>query len=158
MAEYTEYDKIINVSGLDEGVIPSGDVANWTHPEPRYKSTIETMCNDEQLEAETALGVFVNLVTIIKNDFYMEIIDRITTADSVELSDESLHEFVVGLNKAGFGKTLLLGQYRNPEFMRLVVNWCNEHGYFYLFPFDMECSLELFVDKQMVLLHHDTVC
>ena len=158
MTEYTEYDKIINVSGLTEDVIPAGDVANWTHPEPHYSSTIETMCNDDQLEAEAALGVFANLVTIIKNNFYMDIINRVTTADGIELTDENLHEFAVGLNKAGFGKTVLLGQYRNLEFMKLVVEWCRENGFFYLFPFDMNCSLELFVDKQMVLLHHCTVC
>lgn len=158
MAEYTEYDKIINVSGLEEDVIPSGEVANWTHPEAYYRPTIETMCSDDQLEAEAALGVFANIVTIIKNDFYMDIINRITTADGLELTEDNLREFAVGLNKAGFGKTVLLGQYRNPKFMGLVVQWCKDHDFFYLYPFDMNCSLELFVDKQMVLLQHDTVC
>lgn len=158
MTEYVEYDKIINVSGLDEDEVPIGDVASWSHPDKSYHAAIQTFCEPDIYCPKDALRLFVNVVTILKNNFYMSIAERVIAQSQVELSDEALRDFAISLDNKGFGKTVLLGDYRNPEFMKMVVDWCDENNYFVLYPFAMDCSLEEFAEKQMVMFEHDTVC
>ena len=158
MDDQIERDSIINVSGLPTEILPSGENAKWTLPDPVYLPAIRTLCEPELHNLSTALGTFSKVVTVMKNSFYMAIVERVKEREDYVPNDHALRELAEDLEKQGFGKTLLVGNYKNTEFMGLVMEWCNKHGYFVLFPFSMDTSLDLFIDKQLALHIHDKIC
>lgn len=158
MREYTQHDKIMNMSGLSETAILAGDVEEWSHPDEQYLPIIKVLSSPNLPCPEEALKVFINMVTIMKNKFYMDIAQRIAGLENITPSEESLRDFAINLNNQGFGKTVLLGPYKCRAFTGLVVKWCNDSGVLPLYPFSMTCDLEDFVERQLVLNYHTTIC
>lgn len=158
MSDHIEIDQIMNLSGLPEEDIPTGDVATWSTPSQEYMPVVKSFQSKSHYDVARSLGVFINVVTIMKNQFYLDIANRTAVKENMQFDDDTLTEFARELDEKGFGKTVLLGDFKNRRFMGMAVQWCLEHGYFVLFPFSMNCSLDMFVDKQVVMYSHQTIC
>lgn len=158
MADHYEIDKIMNLTGLPVEELPHGETATWGDPETSLGSAVWAFRSKKHYNAVTSLSVFLKIVTIMKNQFYEDIANRTAAREGLIFDEEELTAFARTLDQKGFGKTLLVGDYKDPRFMGLVDSWCREHGYFILYPFSFACSLDVFVGRQLVLYNHPEIC